>query len=201
MTISSRAALVLAELTEAFDDPGVNFRRSLSHLGGQVRMAVPSYLGVSLTMTSPRSSTQVEVMDDGIAPDGIGSSLMIPATAILNGRDSTAATADADIALILYAGVPGALVDLAADLGWLTGLPGSDFALDQHLAGPQSATAEPNSTFNQAIGVLLGRGETPQQAEVIIAVRAATEGISAQATAAAILREVSERHSGPIPSS
>lgn len=197
MTISPRAALVLAELTEAFDDPGVNFLRSLSQFADQVRLAVPSYRGLSLTVTTARSSTQVEVMDDGIAPGGIGSSLRIPATTILN-RGPTGPSRDDDISLILYAGVPGALVDLAADLGWLTGVAESDLALDQHLAGPQphAATIDGDSAINQAIGVLLGRGETHRQAEIIIAVRAAAEGISPQATAAAILHEVSGQPDG-----
>jgi hypothetical protein len=177
----------------------VDILRSLTQFADQVRLAVPSYLGVSVTMTTPRSFTQVNVMDDLIAPAGIGSSLRIPATAVLNGHGSTTAVRDHDITLILYAGVPGALVDLAADLEWLTGLAGQELALDQDLAGPPPADPmiDGDSVINQAIGVLLGRGETPEQAEIIIENRAAAEGISPQATAAAILHEASNRQTGP----
>jgi hypothetical protein len=203
MTISPRAVAVLAELTEAFDDRDVNFRRSLTQLGDQVRLAVPSYLGVSLTMTTPRSCIQVEVMESVIASGGIRSSLMIPATAILTGGGAAGARTDQDITLILYAGVLGALVDLAADLGWLTGLAGSDFALDRHLAGPRAADVgiDGDSVINRAIGVLLSREETPQQAEKIIAARATAEGISRQAAAAAILDELSDPRPRPDPDS
>ncbi len=193
MTISPLAVAVLTMLTEALEDPDVDFRRSLTQFADQMRLAVPSCLGISVTMTTSRSGVQLEAMDNVIAHDGIRSSLMIPATAVLTGLGTTRAQEDPDITLILYAGVPGALVDLAADLGWLTGLAGSDFVLDQHLTGPQSADVgiDVDSVINQAIGMLLGRGRTPEQAEMIIASRATAEGISRQATATAILEELS----------
>jgi hypothetical protein len=66
-------------------------------------------------------------------------------------------------------GRPGAFVDLAADLAWLTARPPSDFVLDQHLPGPAGMGTAANlfeaSVFNQAIGALGGQGHTLQQAD------------------------------------
>lgn len=203
MTISPRAVAFLAGLTEAFDDPDVDFRRTLTRFADQVRLAVPSSLGVSVTMTTARMPTTVDVMDDVISPDGIRSSLMIPAAAAataLIGRGSSPSVGDQDIILILYAGVPGALIDLAADLGWLTGLDGADFALDQHLMGPQPAgpsTTDLDSLVNQAIGVLLGQGETPEQAGMIINEQAVAGGITTSVVAAAILAKLSDPPPAP----
>lgn len=69
------------------------------------------------------------------------------------------------IELILYAGKRGALTDLAADLSWLTGRDLSDFVLDAHLIVPDnSGDLRRMSWINQAIGVLIGRGDTPEHA-------------------------------------
>jgi hypothetical protein len=197
MTFSPRTVAVLAGLTEAFDDPDVDFQQTLTRFADQMRLAVPSYLGVSLTMTTARMPTTVDVVDDVMAPDCIRSSLRIPASAAaaLMGRGSSRSVGDQEIVMVLYAGVPGALVDLAADLGWLTGLGEADLVLDQHVMGPQAAdsTADLNSMVNQAIGVLLGLGETPERAGMIIDERAVAGGISTSVVAAAIIAGLSDR--------
>lgn len=43
--------------------------------------------------------------------------------------------------VILYAAKPGAFIDLAADLAWLTGRSLTDFVLDRHLILPKAPDA------------------------------------------------------------
>jgi hypothetical protein len=95
------------------------------------------------------------------------------------------------VALVLYAGSPGALVHLAADLAWLTARPPSDFVLDQHLPGPAGMGTAANlfeaSVNNQAIGALIGQGHTLQQADRQLDVQAVDAGISRHAASLRIL--------------
>lgn len=73
------------------------------------------------------------------------------------------------VVLILYATAPGAFVDLSADLGWLLGSSrASAIVPDENLTPPafqpiETALAE-DSSVNQAMGLLIGRGHTPGQA-------------------------------------
>jgi hypothetical protein len=73
-------------------------------------------------------------------------------------------------ALILYAQRRGAFIDLAADLSWLTGRDPSEFVLDHHFTLPNHLDAPEGltvaSVINQAIGVLIAHGRTPEQATV-----------------------------------
>ncbi len=190
MKIPSRAAASLAELTETFDDPDIDIGRSLGRFADQVRSAVPSYLGVSVEMMTADTQRSVDAMEDSFVPGTIRSSVKIPTSTALGAGPERAGGAQR-IALILYAASPGALIDLAADLAWLTSLPLSDFALDQHLTGPESlsGSAAATSVVNQAIGVLLARGRTPEEAEADIDGRAVRTGLTRQVVATAILAE------------
>ena len=102
---------------------------------------------------------------------------------------------------MLYAGRSGAFVDLAADLAWLTGRELTDFVLDQQLQLP----AQPDGTLalltasliDQAIGVLIGRGYTPDQARRELdtdAARAATDRADAAARILAALTPEEDDH-------
>ena len=80
----------------------------------------------------------------------------------------TWATSKTGSTIIFYAGVPGAFVDLAADLSYSLGLPPGTVVLDEDTAAPLSESgltgAAESSTVNQAIGVLIDRGYTPATA-------------------------------------
>ena len=95
------------------------------------------------------------------------------------------------VALILYAKSPGAFVDLAADLAWLTARPLGDFVLDQDLTIPagsdSGAQLSAASVINQAIGVLIGLGYTTQQADWRLDTQAAHAGTDRYAAAELIL--------------
>jgi hypothetical protein len=91
----------------------------------------------------------------------------------------------------MYAARPGGFVELAADLSWLTGNPLADYLLDQHVLLPATADTDGGvraaSVVDQAIGVLLGRGYTPERATVHLDALAATAGTSRSDVAAEIL--------------
>ncbi len=100
----------------------------------------------------------------GVEPDHVpvvGSSVSLPV------HGDAARTAE----IVLYAANPGAFVDLAADLAVLTGTALHEFLLDRHLDGAfgPARPTDPGrvldaSVVDQAMGVLLDRGWTPEQA-------------------------------------
>jgi hypothetical protein len=191
MKLSPRTAAELAALNETFEEPAFDLVQSLTRFSDEVRLAVPSYLGLSVVMTAPTSRTAIDVIDEASHVLGVRSSLMIPASLALAKVLSTGSL-QPEIALIVYASRAGALVDLAADLGWLTsiGLPG--FALDEHLdgPGPVDGSLTESSLINQAIGALLAQGLPPEAAERAVIARAESAGTSRAAAALAILEDL-----------
>jgi len=157
MKISAALAADLGILTAALDEPGADVLHSLHRLGVDTQAAVPTYLGLSVTVDGSDPPFTFTIFGEGAA-DGVRTSLRLSLPGIGEGWTSPS------VALILYARTPGTFVDLAADLAWLTGRPQSDFALDQHLNVPAGTSLRAASVINQAIGVLIGRGYTPRQA-------------------------------------
>lgn len=185
MEITAALAADLAVLSETFDEPDVHILEELCRLAADARVAVRSYLGLTVVAGDATSPLTLPAMEDSAHQTEVVSSLKIPLS------DDSADGTRFRLVVFLYAGSQGALVDLAADLCWLTGRQLTDFALDQHLSLP----AEPDtaggvqaaSLVNQAIGVLLGRGYTPEQAEFEIEARAAAAGHSHSEAARTIL--------------
>lgn len=159
MKIGAALAADLRILTAALDEPGADVLYSLLQLGVDARVAVPSYLGLSVIVDGSDPPFTFATPDDGAADD-VCTSLGL--TLFGAGR------APPSVVLILYAGTSGAFVDLAADLAWSTSCPLSDFVLDRHLDVPAGsvggASLRAESVINQTIGVLIGRGYTPAQA-------------------------------------
>jgi hypothetical protein len=161
MKIGAALAAELGILTEALDEPGTDLLHSLHQLGVDAQAAVPTYLGLSMTVDGSDPPFTFTTLEDGAADD-VRTSLRLTLPGDGDGRASPW------VALTLYAETPGTFVDLTADLAWLTGRPPSDFALDQHLSVPAGSDAgrylRAASVINQAIGVLIGRGCAPGQA-------------------------------------
>ena len=190
-----------AALTELLGDPEVDIAATLTMLADEGRLAAPSFLGISVLVAGAGSGLQVDVMagDLGDVMAGVGSvgriqsSFFIPTSKAIAGvSHGDGPTTRPSIALVLYAAVPGALVDLAADLAWLTSLPLADFVLDHHLRGPEPSRTSTGmaSLVNQAIGVLLGRGQTPDEAYQTLADHASAGGVTRASAAETILAEV-----------
>ena len=174
MEITAALAADLAVLSETFDTADADLLDAFRHLASDAQSAVRSYLGLTVIAGDATDPLTLTAMEHAAHQVDVVSSLMIPLS------DHSADDAGSRLVVILYASRAGAFVDVAADLCWLTGRRLTDFALDQHLNLP----AEPDtgcgvqaaSLLNQAIGVLLGHGYTPEQAESEIDTRAAAAG-------------------------
>ncbi len=182
MTIPPGLAAELALLTEALDLPDVGMAEILTHLAADARSAVESYLGLSVVIAAHQSTFGLTFLNENAHPEQITTSLLVPLAAAADG-------AEGSITLILYAETPGAFVDLAVDLAWITGRPAEEFVLDEHRSLPTDSTARLShlSSINQALGVLIEQGSTPEQSEQELAARAAIAGIELAAAAALIL--------------
>jgi hypothetical protein len=79
-------------------------------------------------------------------------------------------------------------------VAWLTGRPPGDFVLDQHLTLPAGSPADERlhaaSAINQAIGALIGRGYTPQQASWQLDVQAGHHRTDRHTAARLILSKI-----------
>jgi hypothetical protein len=185
--LTAALAADLAILSEALDETHADIVEELGQFVADAKVAVRSYLGLTVTAGNSAFPLTFTVMEHLARPDDVRTSLMMPLS------DNAAAAPGRELAVILYAAVPGAFVDLAADLCWLTGRRPSDYALDQHLRLP--AQPDPDSgvltasLVGQAVGVLLGRGYTPEQAMVEIDARATAAGHSRSDAAGIILAD------------
>lgn len=187
VTITAAMAAGLKTLTAALDDPDTDIAHSLRLLGLDAEAAVPSYRGLSVLVPRSDPPFTVTALAEGAVVGDIRTSLQLN----LPGRGDRKGMLA--VAITLYAGSPGAFVDLAADLVWLTGRPASDFVLDQHLTPAGSLPDDPlraASAINQAIGVLIGRGYTPQQADGELDTQATDNRTDRHAAARLILEEI-----------
>jgi len=192
--IDAPLAAELAILTEALDDPGAEVAESLLHLAAGARAAVASYLGLMVIIARTDPPSACTAFKDDVEAGDIRTSLMlVPASA---GHDGCVPR----VSLVLFAGVPGAFVDLAADLCWMTGRR-LDVSLDQHLSvhvdAGSAATLQAASAINQSGGVLIGRGHTLDQAELELDARAADSGTDRHQAASHILTTIPVADSDP----
>jgi hypothetical protein len=183
--ITAALAAELAMLSDALDATEDGIVEGLARLTVDAKLAVPSYVGLTLTAHDSASPLSLTAMEDHARQDDVVSSLAIPLSD--GGPDA------GRVVVILYAAQPGAFVDLAADLSWLTGRSLADFVLDEHL-GPAlepdaAGGVQAASLVNQAIGILLARGYTPERAAQEIDARAAAAGHTRAEAAAVILGE------------
>jgi hypothetical protein len=184
-------AAELASLTAALDEPGSDIGQGLRLLAAAAAAAVSSYRGLSVVVTRRDSSFRVALLEEGVTAGDIGTSIVLALPGAGDGQELAA------VAFVLYARAPGAFVDLAADVAWLTGRPLTDFVLDQHLTVPDAATALVEaSVINQAIGVLIGRGHTAQQAHWELHTQAAQGGTDRLTVARLLLARLTRGSGG-----
>ncbi len=176
MDITAALTTDLAALTEALEDPGVDLAETLRLLGRDTAHAVDSYLGLSVTITGDGHPITFTALREAASGTEILSSVQIP---LIAGNVAGAGSGGV-AALILYASKPGAFVDLAADLAWITGRPLSEFVIDQHLSRALDLALPSGlgelSMINQAIGMLIRRGYRPELARAELDARAARSG-------------------------
>jgi hypothetical protein len=167
------------------DDPrdegsAVDLDGLLRGLVGTVRAAVASCRGLRLTVLVGGDPVVLDTLDGRSSRAGVRTSLRVPLPTAGSRTTST---------LTVWAGNPGAFVDLAADLAVALGLPVGALVLDEDLpagTGPPGSDLAAFSVVHQAVGVLIGRGHTPERAHAELVRRAATTGT----TTAAVARHV-----------
>ena len=163
----------LAVLSGTLDDPTIDVGERFAQFTAAVRGAVPSFTGLSITVAIDGIPVTVTARDDDDDDDvpvvEAVTSLLIPLSAITSGAHGE---------LVLYASAPGAFVDLAADLAYATATELVTFAVDTRLQATVALTvsAAGLSVVNQAIGMLIERGDTPDQARAHLAQIAANDG-------------------------
>lgn len=172
MDVTAILAADLALLTAALDDPSGDGRTDVANtvqvLAADARLAVRSFVGLTVTVTiagptrdaADRVALRFTLLDDHVDPRDIETSLRLPQ--LIDGADRPG------IQTVLYATTPGAFVDMAADIAFLTGREFTTVDLDQHrgLAGESDITGllQDRTAVDEAIGVLIGRGRTREQA-------------------------------------
>lgn len=180
--VYSDLAASLELLNEALEDPDVDFAADVAALTAAARNAVHSYLGLTIIFSGDPAVAITVFAEPGPMP-ATRASLRMP----MPGND----IGDVGVVFILYASQPGAFVDLAADLAWMSARTSTQFVLDQHLqphAQPDgTVTLRDAMLINQAIGVLISRGATPDAALRDIDALTARDGIDRTAAAASIL--------------
>jgi len=186
--ITAALAASLDILTAALDDAGADIANNMHQLALDATAAVPSFLGLSIVISQSDPPTTITALADGAVASDVRTSLHLSLPGPGDSRNSLA------IAIILYASAPGTFVDLAADLAWLTAGSSSEFILDRHLTLTTGPLSEGQlgvaSDVNQAIGVLIGRGYTLQQAGWELDTQAANNGTDRGAAARLVLDKI-----------
>ena len=181
MDISAALAADLAALTEALDTPGIDLETELRGFTADIKLAVASFTAMTVTIAVDGLEVSF-VVHDGARPTP-ATSLLIPLAA----RTPTGAVST----LLLFATTPGAFVDLAADLSHALGVDLPCLVIDYHLAPPGDAAPmaglSEHATINQAIGVLIDRGHTPESAREELHRLAALDHGDTHAAAEALL--------------
>ena len=156
MDVSPTLSADLAALTQSLGEPG-DLESSVRALAHHVAAGVASYLGLTMEVVADGFEISFTVLEHADSIHKIANSLRIPLD-----RNSGAG---AGSSLVLYAANPGAFVDLAADLSFALDLGPDALQLDAHLHAPSpefdSIGLAAHSTINQAIGILIDRGHTP----------------------------------------
>ena len=158
--VTTALAESIRELFADLEQTASQVEKSLASLRRDLKLAVRSSVGLTLTvLMDPDQQVTLTSIDHFTEPSDIATSLRLP----LNW-----ATMETGSMIIFYAGVPGAFVDLAADLNYSLRLSPGTIVLDEDTAAPLSGSgltgAAESTTVNQAIGVLIDRGYTPATA-------------------------------------
>ena len=192
MDISAQLAACLTVLTEALDDPEIDLEAELRRFIADLKRAVDSYVGMTMIVAADSHAVSFAVQED--VTSAPATSLLIPLAEV--------SAADTRSTLLLFAARPGAFVDLAADLSFALGIDPAAFVLDGHLhgalpsPGPLSGL-DAHATINQAIGVLISKGHTPESASHELQRLARTDHDDLRAAAEAVIRGAHGGSPGP----
>lgn len=177
----------LVELTRSVDLDDSAVVAPLAALVHDAGLAVLSYRGLRLVLLDHDHAVTLSVFEHPVGVADCVTSLRVPLDALSN--------ADPGSSLTLYAGLPGAFVDLSADLSYALGLADRlVIVLDADLpplsvASGIDGLAE-GSTINRAVGLLIERGHEPADAHRELGRLAASTGATSFVVAGALLRQM-----------
>lgn len=184
----------LSDLTDALDDPGTDLQTILAVLVDDLTAAVPSFLGLTMTLRVDGESVALTAIEADALP-AARSSLQLPLDPM--------AGAGPGSAVVFYARDVDAFAELAADSRRLHGVDGQ-VLLDGHLPD-RDAVQSPLVTdpaqgvvIHRAMGLLIDQGLTPEQAAHELRRRAAATGCALTDTAHHLLR-TGAADLGPAP--
>lgn len=189
MDSSPAIAAALAALAHVLDESGPDdIQANVESLLADLKRAVPSFIGMTVTIALDDHEVSFTVHADGPIK---------PATSLLIPLESPAPSAAAASTLLLHAATPGAFVDLAADLSYALSIELSRLILDGHLELPEHSDGlsglDDYAAINQATGILIGRGNTPEAARAELQRLAALDHGSLRAAADTLIRSVADR--------
>ena len=164
MDLSAALASDLAALTAALDVPGADLEGLLAGLSHTLRQAVPSCVGLSLTVVVDGEPFTLGTVDGDVS---VATSMRLP-LAQLGPLGSGGV-------VVFYATRAGAFVDLADD------------DLEPAARHLGSGGLEDLSLANRAIGCLIGGGRTPAEATAELDRRAHQAGSSRSEAARGVL--------------
>ena len=174
----------LDTLTTYLDIPGADLNAMLDVLIDDITTAVPSFLGLRLTVTAGAAGTTITTLHPDLART-TQASLLLPLHQITH-----AAPGDS---LILYAAQPGAFTALATATRETFNLDGQ-IVLDPHLdtdadplTPPVVSGADDPRLINNAIGVLIDHGYPTDHAHQELTRRARRHGTNLTTAAQKLL--------------
>ncbi len=166
--LAADLALLNAALYDPDADPTADVADTVAGLASNARLAVGSFIGLTVTVTEPANrapdhvALRFTLLDTHTGPGDIATTLRLPGLTDETRPDRPS------IAVVLYATTPGAFVDMAADLCFLTGNDLDTADLDNHhqlAREPDTTTAlQAQTVISEAIGVLIAGGRTREQA-------------------------------------
>jgi hypothetical protein len=174
MNISGVLSTDLSEFLTDLDPAGPEVLQALSLLRRDLTLAVPSFQALRLAFQLEGVPIALTVAD-GARP--IVTTMSLPLWWLSTDQDASSIT--------FYAAVPGAFVDLAADLTHSLGLDANAVILDGLAPEALAATLSSGLTglagftaVNRAIGMLMAAGFDVADARAELAARAARAGLT-----------------------
>ncbi|HEX3337471.1 MAG TPA: hypothetical protein VHS54_13495 [Jatrophihabitans sp.] len=193
MEISSALAEDLQALTEALDPPRVDLAIQLRQLISDIRMTNPAYLGLTLTVVSRGEPFIIAAFEAGASRADVRSSAYLPL--------ATLCDVEAGSAIVFYASAPGAFDDFVHEVSAALGLAAGVIDVDGHL-GPTTlvdglSAAARARRMNQALGILIERGFTPETARAELRRLGEQPGADPAAAASQILQRAADGDAMP----
>jgi hypothetical protein len=186
MILSSALAAALSSLSGAIKDPNAGLEARLQLLADDLKVAVSSYLGLTVTIAMDGHEISFSLTERG---GPAATSLCLPLPEVAGSEPGSS--------LVLYGATPGAFVDLAADLTWALALDPAAIVLDAHLDVPRPSDVvtglHEQGIVNQALGVLIERGHAFESARAELRRQAKADNVGVPVSAQRILDDLEKQ--------